>query len=194
MRRRRKCDSSKVSFDVFTMFFMLLMSLRSQNLCWFSQPLRFSQRWAMSTLGGNDACSPCDFTFLYWSAQIFIRALLLGHGRLFLHVRINSVDVERLLKLHSEAISSGSIPRSVSLVTHDEISRRARMRRWHPQEIVRQLRVVGSVVPAKFSVKSRVTTFLRNRSCDGYARKNFNANVVLSGGTNMFEEFLSTDE
>ena len=32
------------------------------------------------------------------------------------------------------------------------------MRRWHPQEIVRQLRVVGSVVPAKFSaVTSRAT-------------------------------------
>ena len=54
------------------------------------------------------------------------------------------------------------------------------MRRWHPQEIVRQLRVVGSVVPAKFSaVTIRVTTFLRNRSWDGYARKNFNASDAL---------------
>ena len=40
----------------------------------------------------------------------------------------------------------------------------------------------GSVVPAKLSaVKIRVTTFLRNRTYDVYARKNFNANVVLSG-------------
>ena len=51
----------------------------------------------------------------------------------------------------------------------------------------------GSVVPAKLSaVKIHVTTFLRNRTCDVYARKNFNANVVLSGGTNMFVEFLGT--
>ena len=45
-----------------------LMSLRSQNLCWFSHPLRFSQRWAMST--GNDACLPRDFTFLYCGVQV----------------------------------------------------------------------------------------------------------------------------
>ena len=45
-----------------------LMSLRSQNLCWFSQQLRSSQRWAMSA--GNDACSLRDFTFLYCGAQV----------------------------------------------------------------------------------------------------------------------------
>ena len=45
-----------------------LMSLRSQNLCWFSQPLRFSQRWAMSA--GNEACSPRDFAFLYCGAEV----------------------------------------------------------------------------------------------------------------------------
>ena len=66
------------------------MSLRSQNLCWFSQPLRFSQRWAMSA--GYDACSPRDFTFLYCGAQVLsVLPHLFGHGRLFLHVRIDSV-------------------------------------------------------------------------------------------------------
>ena len=52
----------------------------------------------------------------------------------------------------------------------------------------------NSVIPAKLSaVKIRVTTFLRNRTRDVYARKNFNANVVLSGGTSMFVEFLGTE-
>ena len=31
-------------------------------------------------------------------------------------------------------------------------------------------------------------------TCDVYARKNFNANVVLSGGTNMFVGFLGTGD
>ena len=48
-----------------------LMSLRSQNLCWFSQPLRFSQRWEMSA--GNDACSPRDYISVLWCAS-FVRA------------------------------------------------------------------------------------------------------------------------
>ena len=65
-----------------------LVSLRSQNLCWFSQPLRFSQRWAMSA--GNDACSPRDSTFLSCGAQVL------------------SVNGGKLLKLRSGAISSGT--------------------------------------------------------------------------------------
>ena len=106
-----------------------LMSLRSQNLCWFSQPFRFSQRWAMSA--GNDAYSARDFTFLYCGAQVlsvpppvWSRSTVPARP----HRLSAVVDGGRLLKLRSGAISSGTrkhakctahlcgIPRSNSFV------------------------------------------------------------------------------
>ena len=86
-----------------------LMSLRSQNLCWFSQPLRFSQRWAMSA--GDDACSPRDFTFLYCGAQVLsVPPLVWSRSTVPARpYRLSAVvDGGRLLKLRGGAISSGT--------------------------------------------------------------------------------------
>ena len=60
---------------------------------------------------------------------------------------------------------------------------------------VKRLRCTAVLFQPSFQpCEIHITTFLHNMTCDVHTPQKINAIGVLSGGTNMFEKFLSTDE